>query len=407
MSEAAALASPTAASPGAPSVAAPADLAVAAPSPPVQRSLGVKAGEWDDNANYRDFLAYIGAAGGIEKLNVSNRQFVVVEDAQGKGVPNCALKISEGETNVSLVTMASGRAILFPKAHNLSSNTFKVSATCGSKNATATGTIDASEPDGVTRLKLSASRVEAQKPVVELAFVLDTTGSMSEEIESVKETLDKVVKRFDNSATIRVGLVEYKDKGDSFVTKVYPFTTDLVAFRKQIDGISASGGGDTPEDVNSGLAATLSELKWSADASSRLAFLIADAPPHLDYPNGVPYSASAKKAAAAGIKVHTISASGMDDVGQAVFRQVAQFTGGSNMFVLRGGAGPQSAGAGDVKSSCGPTHDNFTSGNLDELIIRKVKLELAALKANPLSIAGLGQDENAKPCEKRVLLVAD
>jgi hypothetical protein len=75
--------------------------------------------------------------------------------------------------------------------------------------------------------------------------------------------------------------------------------------------------------------------------------------------------------------------------------------------VLRGGAGPQSTGAGDAKSSCGGTHQNFTSGNLDELILRKVKLEVAALKANPLAIAGRGQDENAKPCDKRVLLVAD
>jgi hypothetical protein len=269
------------------------------------------------------------------------------------------------------------------------------------------GTIDTREPDGLTRLTISEARPDFKKPVVELAFVLDTTGSMSEEIDGVKETLDKVMKDVGGSATIRVGLVEYKDQGDTFVTKAYPFTTDLAAFRRQIDGIQASGGGDTPEDVNSGLAATLQELQWSRDSAARVAFLIADAPPHLDYAQSISYTKSAKRAASMGIKFFTISASGMDDVGQAVFRQIAQFTGGSNMFVLRGGAGAQSTGAGDAKSSCGGTHENFTSGNLHELILRKVKLEVAALKADPLRIAGRGQDESAKPCDKRILLVAE
>lgn len=391
--------------------------AMAAPSGPpavAQAFAGVKAGEWDDNANYRDFLGYLAnhAGRGIDPLDVSNRQFIAVTDASGRGVPNCALTITSADRSAraKLTTLASGRAVLFPAALGLAKSdggSLAVSAKCGPNGAVVQGTIDTREPDGLTQLTIGEARPDFKKPVVEVAFILDTTGSMSEEIEGVKETLDKVVREVGGAATIRVGLVEYKDQGDAFVTKAYPFTTDLAAFRKQIDGIHASGGGDTPEDVNSGLAATLQELKWTSDSAARVAFLIADAPPHLDYPQSVSYTASAKRAASMGIKLHTISASGMDDVGQAAFRQIAQFTGGTNMFVLRGGAGPQSTGAGDAKSSCGGTHQNFTSGNLDELILRKVKLEVAALKANPLAIAGRGQDENAKPCDKRVLLVAD
>ena len=383
------------------------DLEIAAPAKKVASAqvAGVKAGEWDDNANYRDFQGYIAKQGGIHKLDVSNRQFVVVEDKSGRGVPNCAVSIAGGQTRASLTTLSSGRAMLFPSALGFSGDSLEVSARCGTQ--TVTGKIDLREPDGLTRLKLDVDRVLPQKPVIEVAFILDTTGSMSEEIEGVKSTIDEVVKKFDQSVTVRVGLVEYKDQGDTFVTRAFQFTNDLAAFRNQIDGLTASGGGDTPEDVNAGIASALSELKWSKDASSRVAFLIADAPPHLDYPNTVQYPTSAKKAAASGIKVFTISASGMDDLGQATFRQIAQFTGGSNMFVLRGGAGPQSAGAGDAKSSCGDTHANFSSGNLHELIIHKVKLEVAALKADPLAIAGRGKDENAKPCNERVMLVAE
>ena len=71
-----------------------------------------------------------------------------------------------------------------------------------------------------------------------------------------------------------------------------------------------------------------------------------------------------------------------------MFRQIAQYTGGTNMFVLRGGAGPQSAGGGDPKSSCGATHQNYSSGNLDQLIVGKINLEVTSLKADPMKIPG-------------------
>jgi hypothetical protein len=100
----------------------------------------------------------------------------------------------------------------------------------------------------------------------------------------------------------------------------------------------------------------------------------------------------------------TVSASGMDDTGQIVMRQMAQFTGGSNMFVLRGGAGPQSSGGGDPESSCGGTHTEYASGNLDQLILHKVRGELAAVDADPRLIPGRGKDENAKPCAERLVL---
>ena len=83
---------------------------------------------------------------------------------------------------------------------------------------------------------------------------------------------------------------------------------------------------------------------------------------------------------------------------------LSQLTGASNMFVLRGGAGPQSVGGGDPKSSCGGTHQDYSSGKLDQLIMRKVRQELASIDADPMKIPGAGKDENAKPCEQRLVL---
>jgi hypothetical protein len=146
----------------------------------------------------------------------------------------------------------------------------------------------------------------------------------------------------------------------------------------------------------------MNELGWSDRSVARLAFVIADAPPHLDY-QGPDYAADIKVASHRGIQLFTVAASGMDRLGQVVFRQMAQYTGGTNMFVLRGGAGPQSTGGGDPLSSCGGTHTNYSSGKLDELIVQKIRRELRALDADPMRIAGLGGDENAKACDQRMV----
>lgn len=366
----------------------------------------IKAGEWDDNANYREFQKYLGTvSGGVHMVDVRARRFLVVRDADGKGVPRCPVTVrDEAQHEVSFVTTASGRAILFPYAENLTGKTFTATASCAEDKASTTFSLN-DDGDGTVDLKLQKARSLPAQKSVDLAFVLDTTGSMGEEIASVKTTIQKVADALRGSQIqIRIGLVEYKDRTDPFDTKVYPLSSDLVAFSKKVAAIEASGGGDTPEDMNAGLHVALTQLEWSKDAVARLAFVVGDAPPHLDYRDGPDYAADMKTAAHRGIQLFTIAASGMDSTGQAVWRQMAQFTGGTEMFVLRGGAGPQSTGGGDPIASCGGTQQQFSSGKLDELITSKVKRELALLDFDPMKIPGLRTDENAKSCDQRIVI---
>lgn len=363
---------------------------------------GVRAGEWDDNANYRDFVKWLAdSPKNVARLDVSDRQFVVVKDKDGKGVPNCRITLDDGTTKVSLVTTAAGRALWFPHAYKASTKT-QATAHCG--NQTASANIDG-QLDTVTQLVLTTARDLPARRTIDLAFVLDTTGSMSEEIEAVKQTIRAVASQLSSDQTdVRIGLIEYKDRTDQVVAKTYPFSSDLAAFATSIDGIVASGGGDLPEDMQRGVSDALDRLQWRDDAVARMVVVIADAPPHLDYQDERSFADSAKLAASRGIKLFTVSASGMDLTGQLVMRQMAQFTGAANMFVLRGGAGPQSVGGGDPQSSCGGTQEQYASGKLDKLIVGKVRQELAALDSDPLRIAGIGKDESAKPCNERIVL---
>jgi hypothetical protein len=366
----------------------------------------VKAGEWDDNANYREFQKWIASEQGLpfHRADATDRQFLVVRDADGKAVPRCPVVVSDEQGHrVTLNTTASGRALLFPHAEGLSGRDLSASTSC--QNGSASTRFSLAQSDGVIDLKLAVKRVLPPTRDVDLAFILDTTGSMSEEIAAVKATIQKVASALASSnVRLRVGLVEYKDRTDSFVTRVYPMTSDAAKFSRTVAGISANGGGDTPESMNEGLHVGLTGLEWSGSAVARMAFLIADAPPHLDYANDSDYAADMRDAAHKGIQVFTVAASGMDTLGQVVFRQIAQYTGATNLFVLRGGAGAASTGAGDPKSSCGGTQTSYSSGNLDALIVSKVTRELKGLDRDPLKIAGLRVDENAKPCSERLMI---
>jgi Mg-chelatase subunit ChlD len=394
-----------------PAMPRPAPREVASSPAPVMQvqEASVKAGEWDDNANYREFQKWLATeeGQGFHRVDVRDRQFIVVRDAAGKAVPSCPVTIRDAkQRSVELTTLPTGRALFFPHAENLSGTEMTATARC--KNGTASARFTTAQTDGIVDLKLDKARALPAKRGVDLAFILDTTGSMTEEIAAVKATIQKVAGALSTSDfQVRIGMVEFKDRTDAFATRVFPMTTNVAAFSRTVEAVNASGGGDIPEDVNAGLHAGLTQLSWSPDAVARFAFLIGDAPPHLDYQSGPDYVNDMRDAAHRGIQVFTVAASGMDELGQVVWRQIAQYTGATNLFVMRGGAGPASTGGGDPRSSCGGTQTAYASGNLDGLIVEKITRELKGLDRNPMRIAGLGTDENAKPCSERVLLLAN
>lgn len=366
--------------------------------------VAVRAGEWDDNANYREFQKFLASRkrDPFVHLDVSHRRFLVVRDVQGRAVPRCRVQVSDELGNrVALRTGPSGRAILFPHAEGLRSTKLQATAQCA-EGAVARA-FNTSAQDAAVDLQLPAARALPSSRSVDVAFILDTTGSMGEETAAMKSTLRQVVSRLSQERTsVRLALVEFKDRGDAHVTRVHEFTSDARGFGRELDAVTAGGGGDTPESVNEALHTAMTRLAWSDAAIGRFAFLIGDAPPHMDYEDDVDYTRSARQAARHGVQIFTVAASGMDTLGQIVFRQVAQYTGGVNLFVMRGGAGPQSTGAGDPKTSCGGRHEDFTSGNLDTLISSRIVRELRALDGDPLAIRGLSRDERSAPCDKRL-----
>lgn len=163
-----------------------------------------------------------------------------------------------------------------------------------------------------TNIKISPPvqhHITAQRPVVDVVFVLDTTGSMSGLIDTAKEKIWSIASTMASAQPtpdIRIGLVGYRDKGDQYVTKIVDLNGDLDSVYASLMEFQAGGGGDTPESVNKALYDAVHTMSWSnADQAYQTIFLVGDAPPHMDY-NEVQYPATIAAANEKGIVINTI-----------------------------------------------------------------------------------------------------
>ena len=169
------------------------------------------------------------------------------------------------------------------------------------------------------------------RQTVEVAFVLDTTGSMGPLIEGAKRKIWSIATAIldaNPQAEIRMGLVAYRDIGDDYVTKTFDLTTDIQDLYASLLELRAKGGGDWPESVNEALDVAVNKLQWSrGDDARRIIFLVGDAPPHMDYAQDTKYPKTLKVAQQRDIIVNAVLAGGARDT-ERVWREVAQLGGG-------------------------------------------------------------------------------
>ncbi len=187
----------------------------------------------------------------------------------------------------------------------------------------------------------TAAIVRAEKPSVEVVFVLDTTGSMSGLIEAAKEKIWSIANTLASgnpAPEIKMGLVGYRDRGDAYVTKFTSLTSDLDAVYAELMQFSADGGGDTPESVNQALYEAVTNTPWSKKNSTyRVIFLVGDAPPHMNYQKDVRYQKSCRMAAGKGIIINTIQCGQMPETTPA-WKEIARMAEGQYFQVAQSGS---------------------------------------------------------------------
>ncbi len=179
-----------------------------------------------------------------------------------------------------------------------------------------------------------------QSHQIEVVFILDTTSSMSGLIQAAKEKIWSIATSMasaDQKPDIKMGLVAFRDRGDSYVTRVLDLSQDLDSMYASLMDFKAQGGGDGPESVNQALYDAINHISWSESQDVyKVAFLIGDAPPHMDYDNDVKFPLTLEKAKSRGIIVNSIQ-SGQNARTAPVWKQIAQLGYGEYFQVENSG----------------------------------------------------------------------
>ncbi|EJN03143.1 von Willebrand factor type A-like protein [Phyllobacterium sp. YR531] len=178
------------------------------------------------------------------------------------------------------------------------------------------------------------------RPQIEIAFVLDTTGSMADLIDGAKRKIWSIANTIIDvnlDADIRMALIAYRDQGDAYVLKTFDMSSDVQGLYGNLIKLTADGGGDTPESVNEALDTSVRKIKWSKDDNTKkIVFLVGDAPPHMDYDNAPKYPDVLKRAKQDDITVNAIQA-GDDPDTTKVWREIAQLGHGRYMAIPQDG----------------------------------------------------------------------
>ena len=323
----------------------------------------LRAGAVDDNRRFDDYVRYFKAypERDVRKVDITDRTVLTFVNLEDRPVSFALVRIlAEGDEIYRAVTDAGGQLMFPPRAVVMSRHVRSFHA----------------EVDGCRvrfdRGRDQTLRVDVPQPWrrridVDVAFCLDTTGSMSDEIDRIKRTLRDVAARLDRLSPrprFRWGMVAYRDRGDDYVTRVTPFTSRLDVFMERLGRVRAAGGGNYEEAVNEALDCAVTGLDWNTGDAIRLLFLIGDAPPHAERrPN---YTRSMRRALEMGIKIPTIAASGLNDKGEFIWRQLAQFTLAPFMFISYGGTTRHHVGG-------------YRENNLDVLMARVVTEQIRKL----------------------------
>lgn len=126
------------------------------------------------------------------------------------------------------------------------------------------------------------------KDKADVVFVIDTTGSMKDDIEMLRsEWLPALVESVSHFSDIRLGLILYRDYGSSgynyrtLPVKFYDFTRSVEDFFINLNSFTIRGteGGDIPEAVYEALFSAIDFYNWRGDAQRKV-ILIGDAEPH-------------------------------------------------------------------------------------------------------------------------------
>lgn len=338
------------------------------------------AGDHDDllnpdlYASYADDFLAREILPGVPRVDTRRVLTIRVADSSGRGAPFAHVTLTCADGNqLSLATTADGRAVFFPELDRLGDRV-SVSVTQNGASIQGQRSIDLGEMSGATTLTYTTPRPARAVQRYDLALVVDTTGSMGDEIRYLQSELDAILDalRADHPGLdMRVALIVYRDTGDQYVTRTFPFSSNISDVQATLARQSAGGGGDYPEAVEQAMARAVA-LNWRTNAARTL-LLVADAPPHAD--DVAATWRSAEVARAARIQVTPVGASGVGPAAEYTMRAMAALTQSRYIFLT------DDSGIGNPHAP--PSVDCYLVTSLKTLVERTLNSHITGRRLEP------------------------
>jgi von Willebrand factor type A domain len=297
------------------------------------------AGSFDDNLEPRFFQAFLRKfsqsqfAGDLPTRLQGQRLMLLVRNSAGAPVGNARVQIAAGGggPGVELTTRSDGRVVFLASWDPVPGDgPYTVTVTPGDGSPPVTEAV----PRNVPRWEITLPAAKAELPVnLDLAIVLDTTGSMGDEVSYLKSEIRSIaaaVKDKFPQVNQQFALVLYRDEGDEYVTRTFDFTPSIEAFQKNLAAQRAAGGGDEPEAMHKALEDSL-QLRWRGGNTARVLFLITDAPPHQQHLGRT--MAAADRLRRDGTAIYPVACSGYKDDAELVLRSLALLSGSQFLFL--------------------------------------------------------------------------
>ena len=353
------------------------------------------AGSLDDQNNYDEFIEYVRNAmqtgrqlPQFAQQLQHRRALIQIQDAQGKPIGDATVKVfatepdqsqaqapvqskyqsaSQTQSLITLTTGSDGKTMFLPQLDAGlagSSTEFELEITV--QDQTIRQTVSMNQSPWVVKMDDVVAQLPRQ---LDLASIIDTTGSMDDELDYLKVEIDSIaqkVKSLYPHVDQRFAVVLYRDNGDEYVTRSFDFTTSLGEFRSTLAKQSARGGGDDPEALDAGLEQA-TQLSWRQGDTARVAFVVGDAPPHAsDFARTF---SAINKLRQQDVALYPIAASGSDDQAEFILRTASFLTLGKYLFLT------DHSGVGNAHAT--PDAPRYNVERLDQLMVRMIASELA------------------------------
>ena len=333
------------------------------------------AGEWNDLDNWGSWVATLDSntyntMPGYWKFFPNKLVAVKVVDASENALANVSVELLNDD-KVEFVTKTDNSGLAYCWASLFSDNaqttgaedfSLKVNGKVSEEAVKVTGKDD--ETININVITSDAPKAEA---TADIAFIVDATGSMGDEIAFLKSDLEYIIDHAGSASNtkLRTAALFYRDESDVYITRGENFASDVSTTREYISKQSANGGGDYPEAVHSALESALQDLSWNESARARIAFLILDAPAHHEGAVIESLQKSIKEFAKNGIKIIPVAASGVDKDTEFMLRFFEVSTGGTYVFITN----DSGIGAEHIEASVG----DHEVEKLADLMIRLIQ----------------------------------